>query len=226
MAEEAGARRSHRGAPMRTTVCWVRTTRRRGTLPGADAGAMAEMRAGAAPGADPPDGIRALRRRTTGEARRREAGDLQLSGYHPHLWDQPPDRILHGAPQDDRQAQGSQAPRYPGEAARAQARRRREPPGYQRCGGISHITPSQATGHDGRRSVLRMWYQTLGRRSQRSGLTWERFRNGLGALLPALQKSAKSYPHVRFDARYPNMRGKNRVRWFAAPARVRAGGPG
>jgi RNA-directed DNA polymerase len=62
-----------------------------------------------------------------------------------------------------------------------------------------------------RNDVLRMWYQTLRRRSQRSRLTWERFRNGLGAMLPPLQ-ILQPYPNVRFDARYPNIRGKNRVR--------------
>jgi hypothetical protein len=62
-----------------------------------------------------------------------------------------------------------------------------------------------------RNDVVRMWYQALRRRSQRSRLTWERFRNGLGAMLPPLQ-ILQPYPNVRFDARYPHIRGKNRVR--------------
>lgn len=62
-----------------------------------------------------------------------------------------------------------------------------------------------------RRDVLRMWFQTLRRRSQRSRLSWERFRQGLGAMLPPIQ-ILQPYPCVRFDAKYPNIRGKNRVR--------------
>ena len=62
-----------------------------------------------------------------------------------------------------------------------------------------------------RNDVLRMWYQTLRRRSQRSRLTWERFQQSLGALLPPIQ-ILQSYPSVRFDAKYPNIQGRNRVR--------------
>src|SRR5271157_661341 len=38
-----------------------------------------------------------------------------------------------------------------------------------------------------RNGVQRIWFQTLRRRSQRSRLTWERFRQGLGSLLPPIQ---------------------------------------
>jgi len=62
-----------------------------------------------------------------------------------------------------------------------------------------------------RNDVLRMWLQTLRRRSQRSRLSWERFQKGLGSLLPPIQ-ILQPYPSVRFDAKYPNIRGKNRVR--------------
>ena len=62
-----------------------------------------------------------------------------------------------------------------------------------------------------RNDVLRMWFQTLRRRSQRSRLSWERFQKGLGSLLPPIQ-ILQPYPSVRFDAKYPNIRGKNRVR--------------
>ena len=62
-----------------------------------------------------------------------------------------------------------------------------------------------------RNDVLRMWLQTLRRRSQRSRLTWERFRAGLGSLLPPIQ-ILHPYPNVRFDAKHPNIRGRNRVR--------------
>jgi RNA-directed DNA polymerase len=59
--------------------------------------------------------------------------------------------------------------------------------------------------------VRRMWFQTLRRRSQRNRLTWESFREGLGALLPPVQ-ILQPYPDARFDAKHPNIRGKNRVR--------------
>jgi RNA-directed DNA polymerase len=61
-----------------------------------------------------------------------------------------------------------------------------------------------------RNDVLRIWFQTLRRRSQRS-LSWERFRNGLGGLLPPIQ-ILQPYPNVRFDAKHPHIQGKNRVR--------------
>jgi len=62
-----------------------------------------------------------------------------------------------------------------------------------------------------RDEVQRMWFRTLRRRSQRHRLTWERFRTGLGSLLPPV-KILQPYPDVRFDAKHPNIRGRNRVR--------------
>jgi group II intron reverse transcriptase/maturase len=62
-----------------------------------------------------------------------------------------------------------------------------------------------------RDSVLRLWYQALRRRSQRSCLTRERFNEQLGVLLPPVQ-ILQPYPDVRFDAKHPNIRGRNRVR--------------
>jgi Retron-type reverse transcriptase len=62
-----------------------------------------------------------------------------------------------------------------------------------------------------RYDVLRLWFQTLRRRSQRSRLSWQRFREGLGSLLPPIQ-ILQPYPNVRFDAKHPNIRGRNRVR--------------
>jgi RNA-directed DNA polymerase len=57
--------------------------------------------------------------------------------------------------------------------------------------------------------VLRLWFQTLRRRSQRSRLTWASFRERLGVLLPPVQ-ILQPYPNVRFDAKH--IRGRNRVR--------------
>jgi RNA-directed DNA polymerase len=62
-----------------------------------------------------------------------------------------------------------------------------------------------------RNDVRRMWFQTLRRRSQRSRLSWDRFRESLGSLLPPVQ-ILQSYPAVRFDAKYAQIQGKNRVR--------------
>jgi group II intron reverse transcriptase/maturase len=59
--------------------------------------------------------------------------------------------------------------------------------------------------------VARLWYRTLRRRSQRNRLTRERFHARLGPLLPAVQV-LHPYPDIRFDAKYPNIRGRNRVR--------------
>ena len=62
-----------------------------------------------------------------------------------------------------------------------------------------------------RKDVERMWFRMLRRRSQRSRMTWERFRASLGALLPPVQ-ILQPYPDVRFDARHSPLRGRNRVR--------------
>lgn len=61
------------------------------------------------------------------------------------------------------------------------------------------------------REVRHIWLRTLRRRSQRSRITWGRFRTSLGSLLPPVQ-ILQPYPDVRFDAKHPNIRGKNRVR--------------
>ena len=62
-----------------------------------------------------------------------------------------------------------------------------------------------------RRDVLRLWFRALRRRSQRSRLSWKRFQERLAALLPPVQ-ILQPYPNVRFDAKHPYIRGKNRVR--------------
>jgi RNA-directed DNA polymerase len=62
-----------------------------------------------------------------------------------------------------------------------------------------------------RNDVLRMWLQTLRRRSQRSRLSWGRFREGLGSLLPPVQ-ILQPYPTERFNAKHTLIQGKNRVR--------------
>src|SRR5437016_9578160 len=49
-----------------------------------------------------------------------------------------------------------------------------------------------------RNDVLRIWFQTLRRRSQRQRLSWERFGKGLGSLIPSV-RIMHPYPHLRFD---------------------------
>jgi hypothetical protein len=56
-----------------------------------------------------------------------------------------------------------------------------------------------------RNDVLRMWFHTLRRRSQRKRLTWERFWKGLGKRIPSV-RIMHPYPMVRFSARCPNPR--------------------
>ena len=62
-----------------------------------------------------------------------------------------------------------------------------------------------------RNEVQRIWFQALRRRSQRARLTWERFQERLGRLLPPVQ-ILQPYPDARFDAKHPTIRGRNRVR--------------
>jgi group II intron reverse transcriptase/maturase len=62
-----------------------------------------------------------------------------------------------------------------------------------------------------RNDVLRIWFQTLRRRSQRSSLSRKRFLESLGSLLPSIE-ILQPYPSVRFDAKHPHIQGRNRVR--------------
>ena len=56
-----------------------------------------------------------------------------------------------------------------------------------------------------RNDVLRMWFRSLRRRSQRKRLSWERFWESLGKLIPSV-RILHPYPNVRFDAKHPNPR--------------------
>ena len=62
-----------------------------------------------------------------------------------------------------------------------------------------------------RRDVLWSWLQTLRRRSQTDHMNWERAATRLDPLLPPVQ-IVHPYPDARFDARYSNILGRNRVR--------------
>ena len=51
------------------------------------------------------------------------------------------------------------------------------------------------------RSVIRYWYKSLRRRSQRSRMTWERFLKLVELYIPSV-KRVHDYPHERFSVKY------------------------
>ena len=75
-----------------------------------------------------------------------------------------------------------------------------------------HAVPGNCARLDAfRKEVVRLWYRALHRRSQRRRLRWATFGERLAVLLPTAQ-ILQPYPNLRFDAKYPSIRGKNRVR--------------
>jgi len=66
-----------------------------------------------------------------------------------------------------------------------------------------------------RHEVLRSWFWTLRRRSQRTRWTWKRFKEKLGNLIPKVEV-VHPYPNDRFASAHPKLwahiQGKNRVR--------------
>ena len=62
-----------------------------------------------------------------------------------------------------------------------------------------------------RLEVMRSWYRTLRRRSQRCRLSWARLYERLGSLLPPV-RILHPYPDLRFEAKHPYIQGRNRVR--------------
>ena len=99
---------------------------------------------------------------------------------------------------------------------RAKLRRRM----HERIPGTAPWLGNRARMKAFRNDVQRLWLRTLRRRSQRSRLTWEKFRASLGSLLPPVQIS-QPYPDARFDANHPHIRGRNRVRWERQHGSVR-----
>jgi Reverse transcriptase (RNA-dependent DNA polymerase) len=78
-----------------------------------------------------------------------KAGNLQLSGFHPHLWDQLPDGQLHGAPEDDGQTPGRQAQGNSSATAQANARRPSANFGVAAAGGAGVFPVSRGSGQLG-----------------------------------------------------------------------------
>jgi group II intron reverse transcriptase/maturase len=62
-----------------------------------------------------------------------------------------------------------------------------------------------------RLQVLRFWYRTLRRRSQRRRFNWADFLSRFAVLLPPI-RVLHPYPYARFDAKHSQIRGRNRVR--------------
>ena len=69
---------------------------------------LAEVRAGTASGQDAPDRVRAVRRTQPETTRRRQAGDVRLSGLHAHQREEP-EGVLYREAADDRQTPAEEA---------------------------------------------------------------------------------------------------------------------
>src|SRR5467141_1875882 len=87
--------------PIRRRCCiGISAPRRRGAVPPRLEGTSEPVRFRAAPGQDAVDRVRALRSREPKRAWRREAGDVQLPRFHPHLWANVEDRQIPASTQD------------------------------------------------------------------------------------------------------------------------------
>src|ERR1039458_7107305 len=95
---------------------------RSGDLAQGTARATAGGRTGTAPGEDPTDGVREIRRTQPEEERGRQACDVRFTGIHPHVWEDPDNRALHREAEDDRQADARETAGNPAEVAATHAR--------------------------------------------------------------------------------------------------------
>ena len=77
-------------------------------FPGGFSGTAGEVWIGTASRQNAPDRVRAVCRTEPGTKRRRQAGDVRLSGLHAHQREEP-EGSFHGAAQDDPQAHAGQA---------------------------------------------------------------------------------------------------------------------
>src|SRR5450755_637083 len=85
-------------------------------------------------------------RRAPEETWQRKTGDLQLFGFHSHLWDEPEGGPLHNQARDHREAHGGQAERNQGEAETAHARVHRGHPEVVAVCGEGVFPISRRTG--------------------------------------------------------------------------------
>src|ERR1700693_5408760 len=104
----------------RRCVIGISAPRRRRAVPPRLEGTSEPVRIRAAPGQDAVDRVRALRSRKPKRARRREAGDVQLPRFHPHLWANVEDRQIPPSTQDHPPATLSQVESTEGGASKTQ----------------------------------------------------------------------------------------------------------
>src|SRR5450759_3373233 len=119
VAAEERARGHDHGPLRRRRRAGVRAAEGRGSIPGAVAGADAEVRAGTAPGENAVDRVWAVRGGQPETERRGQTRDLRLSGIHAHLRGDPERQVVHGKTADDQEAAAEQT--ASGTAGTAQA---------------------------------------------------------------------------------------------------------
>ena len=149
-----------------------------------------------------------------------KAGNLQFSGFHSHLWEEPQDGYFMVY----RKTIGKRMAAKLKDIRQKLRRRLHESTDTTRKWLQSvvrgyfqyHAVPRNEQRLKAfRREVLRIWLWQLRRRSQRSRWTWEKFKERLGNHLPEVT-ILHPYPEVRFALNHPtfgtNIQGRNRVR--------------
>src|SRR5580698_5308200 len=108
VAAEVGARGHDCGPLRRRCRAGVSASEGRGSIPGATAGADAEVRAGTAPGENADDRVWAIRGGQPEAEKGRETRDLRFSGLHTYLWENPEGQLVYGSTADDQKAAAGQ----------------------------------------------------------------------------------------------------------------------
>ncbi len=134
MAATPCPRGCHHGAIRRRHRCRLRAPGRCRAVPGGDARAAGRVRSDAACGEDTPDPVRPLCGAEPERAWRRQTGDVQLPGVHPHLRAQPARRLPAEA-EDAARSDASAAAGDPGRAATPDAHHARTARGLAAAGG-------------------------------------------------------------------------------------------
>src|SRR5580658_591229 len=121
VAAEVGAG-GHDGGPLRRRCrTGVRASEGRGSIPGATAGADAEVRAGTAPGENAVDRVWEVRGGQPEAERRGQTRDLRFSGLHAYLCENPEGQLVYGSTADDQKAAAGQTARDTAGASQAVA---------------------------------------------------------------------------------------------------------
>ena len=157
------------------------------TAPERAARAVGEVRAGAAPGEDPPDRVRPLCGARPAQAERRKAGDVQLPRLHAHLREDAEGKV-HGAAADDAQAVAGEAEGGQRRASAAHARPHPRAGTYLRSVVAGHIRYYGVPMNGGSVSVFRPAWAGSG--TARSGAavrrnaSWKRMKRYVTRWLP------------------------------------------